>query len=631
MGLITTRGSIKFSDGFEDPVSSDPPVINNFSASINPDNINQFTLYFSVDNYKTLVLEKSFIDINGNTVADSILNTDVARKTSIVDNKNKIYRIKFKLTAQNKNGSAIKEIEPIEVGTDQLNVFESSLFSNFEIERPSNAYDLVNVKVTLLKLDTFNINDLESLELRYKRQDFLNDLFINLDFKSPSSRVDNKNESGNIISYSFVFKNIQIKRPVIGGFFNFYAKIRVKNFETQDSETKTLYFEDLSQSNSNLLPQGSFPNAVIKDKSTSLRYELLVKFSEIYISEKDIVTTSNEIKGNPYNAFSHAFLDTKNFAGLSINNFLMNNSAGDAYLFYYEFNNELQSGETKGYFYPACVSEILPCIIVNKIEESTDSLILFWKINNNFFSYSFFNNYVSVTTLSLKVKLQYKNSSGNYEDLTSPFYIEESKHFDTSSQKFIVKIDKTQIKNITLFNSVTESDNTNDNLKIVILSHETLCSTPGQATKQLTFDKLLIPHEWIYIAYDKYISRDPIVRDANNKKITLNIDDYSLRGIRLPEKGFKIFETVKVRKLERSNQTDFFTTEDLKILYKLSSEVSSFYSDPIIEGTINSIVLPKIPDDVFLIAPTVNVPPPNLKTLENWIACTTGNRLNRKV
>ena len=121
MGLITTRGSIKFSDGFEDPVSSDPPVINNFSASINPDNINQFTLYFSVDNYKTLVLEKSFIDINGNTVADSILNTDVARKTSIVDNKNKIYRIKFKLTAQNKNGSAIKEIEPIEVGTDQLN------------------------------------------------------------------------------------------------------------------------------------------------------------------------------------------------------------------------------------------------------------------------------------------------------------------------------------------------------------------------------------------------------------------------------------------------------------------------------------------------------------------------------
>ena len=201
-----------------------------------------------------------------------------------------------------------------------------------------------------------------------------------------------------------------------------------------------------------------------------------------------------------YNAFSHAFLDTKNFAGLSINNFLMNNSAGDAYLFYYEFNNELQSGETKGYFYPACVSEILPCIIVNKIEESTDSLILFWKINNNFFSYSFFNNYVSVTTLSLKVKLQYKNSSGNYEDLTSPFYIEESKHFDTSSQKFIVKIDKTQIKNITLFNSVTESDNTNDNLKIVILSHETLCSTPGQATKQLTFDKLLIPHEWIYIA-----------------------------------------------------------------------------------------------------------------------------------
>jgi len=617
MGLITTRGSVKFSEGLEDSASSNPPVINNFSVSINSDDINKFTLYFSVDNYETLILEKSFIGADGNIVPDSISNTNITRRTSVVDNKNKIYRTKFKLTAQNKNGLVSKEIEPIEVGTGQLNIFESSLFSNFEIERPSNAYDLVNIKVTLLKLDTFNINDLESLELRYKRQDFLSDLFINLDFKSPFSRVDNKNESGNIISYSFVFKNIQIKRPVIGGFFNFYTKIRVKNFETQNSETKALYFEDLSQSNNNLLPQGSFPNAVIKDKSTSLRYELLVKFSEVYVSQKDIETKSDGVTNPKYNAFSHAFLDTKNFAGLQVDNFLIPDSTGSGFLFYYEFNDKLISGETKGYFYPACVSEILPCIIVNKTEEVTDSLILFWKINNNFFSYSFFNNYVSITTLSLKVKLQYKNSSGNYEDLTSPFYIEELKHFDTSSQKFIVKIDKTQIKNITLFNSVNELDNTNDNLKIVILSHETLCSAKGYSTKQLTFDKLLIPHEWIYIAYDKYIPRNSIVRDANNKKITLNIDDPSLRGIRLPEKGFKIFETVQVKTLQKVSQTDFETTQTLKILYKLSSEVSSFYSDPIIEGTINSIVLPKIPDDVFLIAPTVNVPPPNLKTLEN--------------
>jgi hypothetical protein len=49
----------------------------------------------------------------------------------------------------------------------------------------------------------------------------------------------------------------------------------------------------------------------------------------------------------------------------------------------------------------------------------------------------------------------------------------------------------------------------------------------------------------------------------------------------------------------------------------LSCSFDSFYIDPIREGTVTAIVLPSVPSDVFLVAPKVVIPPPNLKKIGN--------------
>jgi hypothetical protein len=117
-------------------------------------------------------------------------------------------------------------------------------------------------------------------------------------------------------------------------------------------------------------------------------------------------------------------------------------------------------------------------------------------------------------------KLQYKEN-GSYVDITDQFAIER-KHFQNSTQKFIIEIKNTQSTKIGLFALIKDSDNATDNLKIVITSHTVLCSTKQVSSKVLTFNKLLIPNQWKYIAYDKYISRDGNIRSEKDKKINLN-------------------------------------------------------------------------------------------------------------
>ena len=608
---ITTRGSIKFSEGNEDPTSSSLPNIYNFEVAFDADNINRFVLYFSVGNCASLALEKSLIDENGSVVGEVDKSQIVVGTLSKVFNKDKKYKTKFKLIATNKNGSVSEELEPIDVGTGDLNIFTTNLITSFSAERSTNSYDEVDIKITITNIDDFNIQDLDQLELRYKRQDFSNYLSVILDNKI--NKLQNLDASGNVLSYSYEFKKVRIIRQSIGGFFNFLCRVTVKNFQSQDTDSLIVYFPDLSVSQPSLVKNSSFPEAEISNPKApaSLRYEFLVKFSEAFTHQKNAVYKENEETTKADAAFGHRFLDSDRVTGLGYDDLLIIDES-DQYLFSYEFNNGKESG-TKGYIYPASVSDILPCIIVSN---DGNSIVLFWKINDNFFDYSMMKGAVSITTTEFKAKLQYKEN-GSYVDITKEFAIER-KHFQNSTQKFIIEIkgnDSTTTRK-DLFNLIKESDNATDNLKIVITSHTVLCSTKLVSSKILTFNKLLIPNQWKYIAYDKYISKAPNVTNSTDKTVSLDLDDLSLRGIRLPEKGFKKFDTILgIRNLVKTSVQTYVFEYDLSIFYKLSCSFDSFYQDPIREGTINAIVLPKIPDDTFLVAPKVTIDPPNFKAI----------------
>ena len=120
-----------------------------------------------------------------------------------------------------------------------------------------------------------------------------------------------------------------------------------------------------------------------------------------------------------------------------------------------------------------------------------------------------------------------------------------------------------------------------------------------------------MPHEWQYICYNKFIGRNGQARIG--EKLSLSVRSPYLRGIRLPEEGFARYDEL-TSLTERANKTT--SVFDFKIFYKLSSETKAFYSDPILKGTVNSIELPSLPDDVFLIPPILTINKPNLVTKE---------------
>ena len=613
---ITTRGLIKFSEGNEDPTSSALPVIHSFEVKMDPVNRNSYRLYFSVDNCSGLELEKSLIDENQSVVGkvDKSQIVVASGKTGILFNKDKKNKTKFKLIAENKNGSVSKELEPIDIGTDDLNVLATDLITSFSVERSANSYNEVDIKITIAKIDAFNIEDLEQLELRYKRQDFLNYLSVILDKKIDKS--ENLDASEKVVSYSYKFEGIEIEREKIGGVFDFLCRVTVKNLQSQDTVSLTVYFSDLTVTQPSLIKNSFFPEANLSDSPAALRYEFLVKFYQIFTHTKkiiDISRTDENDRAEAPSKFDYKFLDSDRVAGLDSDKFLIVDESNQS-LFSYEFNNKKQSG-TKGYVYPACVSDILPCIKViskKEVANSNDSVVLFWKINDNFFDYSMMKGKISISTIEFKAKLQYKENE-SYVDITKEFAIER-KNFQNSTQKFIIEIKDIQSTRKDLFNLIKETDNKTDNLKIVVTSHTVLCSAKQVGSKTLTFNKLLIPDQWKYIAYDKYISEAPNVRNLRDKTISLDLDDLSLRGIRLPEKGFKKFDTISdIRSLEKTYVRQY----DLEVFYKLSCSFDSFYTDPIREGTVTAIVLPSIPNDVFLVAPKVVIPPPNLNTITN--------------
>lgn len=614
----TSPKSYQIAVNREDPGTASLPTVNlQFEPyTSNPDKFNAIII---VLNSLTAVLEKQVFSIGKDGEEYQIGNSeffDVQNTRFKTFEKDRVYQLRFILTASNSVGSVSTEVFKIDPANVTVIDLPDQVIVDFTISREANTYDLVNSQLTLGITEFFDISKLFKLELFYKRKDFQS--WRSIDLSKTNFKLLN-GANGKPEGYLFDYKKQSIIRTNIGGFFDFYIKVSFNENTAQNTEVKTLFFDNINNTEPQRQTDSSVSTDIIDiDNPATVRYEILTKFSEIYTISNNSVTVDQNaetIKQNDNK--EHYFLDTTVYKGLSADVHAIRNP-GDIYLFYYEANSSKKTSETKGHFYPASVSEINPCIITNKDGNQNKSIVLYWKINDNFFEYSFFENNISIATTLFQVKLQYY-SSGSYVDLTDPITItkdgSQNKKFGFFSkyQKFIMSIERSDLLpgKDSIFDVIDELDNNNYNLRLLVVRHDVDCFYYN-AYKSYSFDKMLIPHQWKYIAYDKYISNDS--RTVSDKKINLDLNDAALRGIRLPTAGFYEYDKLTDIKTfsSDSNGNSSITTSNLKILYKLACEYDVFYRDPVLEGTINSILLPSIPKDVFLIPPTLKIPPPNL-------------------
>lgn len=626
MGIKTTaRKTYPIAANTEDPGTlSLPEASLNIQSYIN--NLDKFNVVIVALNASSAILSKQFfiVDKDEEILIGSPEIFDVHNLKFKTFEKDRVYSSRFILQASNSIGTV--ETPPQDVGPINTIIdLPDEVILDFSLLREPKTYDLVNLKLVLNKTDQFSIANLFKLELVYKRRDFESWKIVTL---SKDKYFTLKSENGDIIGYRFNFDKQPIIRSDSGGFFDFYIRVSFSEKTSQDTQTKTLFFDNVDNTQPQRPVDSSISTNIIDlENPATLRYEIYAKFSEVHtITNNSSSVNQNGEASRPDDSYSNSFLDTEYYKGLSIGNYYFRNADNQDF-FYYEFNNYTDKIGTKGYFYPACVSEIHPCIITNKEGTGNKSIVLYWKINNDFFDYTFFEGKISIKTTLFQVKLQYYYL-GSYQDLTNVITITEdpttistteNKKFGFFSkyQKFVLSIERdvdVLPSKKDIFNKITESkDNSNSNLRILVVKHEVDC-TANNLTKSRSFDKMLMPPSWRYIAYDKYIPSDGNIRSQNDKKINLDLNSPVLRGIRVPEAGFYKFDelTGLTSRFSDSNGNSSITTFDFKILYKLSCEYDVFYRDPVLEGTVNGIILPSLPKDVFLIPPSLKIPPPNL-------------------
>lgn len=606
MSQIKTRGSINFYEGGEDIGNTNPPVISNFQSNISG---NDVTISFAVSNYTNIRLTIQFINDDGSVAssADSIdLTAGISKRYTF--SKNLEYKTRVYIEASNSIASVDYTSEKYDKAVEPPKQIEE-LINSLSIIKTNNSFDKIDIALSLNKIDNVSYDPSKiKISLLSKRQDFKAWKIQAL--IAEAKQIFSNDINKIVIGYDFSFLGLRFTRTSIGGFFNFQIKVSIEGYADSYTEIKTIFFDDLPPVVNDTDASSTFPNAEIQDKFASLRYEIEARFTQVYVSMLN-VDDPNSVKSKTQQIFTTRFLDSENIPEIGYYDFLLKDGSG-GFSFYYEFNNNKTDGSTKGYMYPASVSEIYPCIIPlkdNQNIQQNHSIVFFWKISPDFFDYYYFRKQISVYTNTLKVKLQFKNSSGVYEDLTEEISLEKAKHFQSSTGKFIISI-KRDSDIITgkenLFNQILESDNSTDKVRFLITEHSVSCSSLYGGAKEFTFDKLLIPPKWTYMTYDKYLPKNPINRNAN--KIKIDLAEFSLRGIRIPDIGFKKLD--KIRNFYQDG-----VSFDLALSYKLSLDFIGLYKDPIVEGTINSIVVPEIPDDVFLIPPKIIVPPPNMKSV----------------
>ena len=617
-----------FQDGNDQGSTSDPIVKLLFKVDLNDAAaLSEIVAYWEVQNavkielivqkvQKNLIYEGKYDDVGDAKIYNVTDLSDQGYRVFL----DKVYSTKISIKATNSIGTETISDPQIINNSRSSGPAVGAIYnesSGFSIEREADSFNLVKGKIVLDKIENFNFNLVKSIQLLYRNELISSWTPITLDIGTSSVTEildDNKDVSG----YSIVFNKIKINVPSIGSAIFFLIKTTATGLGEYFSKERFLFFDSLSLEDS-ANPSNSVPDLSVSQKQpANLRYEIKAKISETYKQAENTQSTRGSVTEKIENSFVHLFSDFEKFKGKSyvqesIVNIFVDGNYFDGF-FYETTSSSSVSNNYRGFVYPACVSEIFPCINIIKDQNGvTSDVILFWKIIEDFYNYSFFDNAINILTKELIVSVQYFDGSV-YRTLLDSVSLKlgNNNNYNIDEDKFAIRLKRSAVDQayLSLFDKISNLDNKTSNLKVKIEKHSVTCTSPFRSV-DYSFNKLLLPPSWTYIVYDEFIGSRS--RNAKNNTISFDLDDYALRGIRLPDRGFKEFDKIEsMVYLANDNQGSAFIRQNTKILYKLSSEAKAFYTDPIREGTITYINLPVKPDEVFLIAPKVQLPEPNI-------------------
>ncbi len=623
------QGTIPISqDGDDQGSTSDPIVKLLFGIDLNEaSTLSEIVAFWTVSNAVKieLIVQKVQKNITSESEYDNVGPAFIYNVTELKEGYkvalDRIYSTQISVRATNSIGTVVTSDPQIINNSKNTTPAIGAIYngdSGFSIERESNSFNIVKGKVVLDKIEDFDFKLVKSIQLLYKNEIAASWTPITLDIGSASVNEilnDNKDVSG----YSVIFNKIKINVPSIGSAIFFMVKTTATGLGDYFSKERFLFFDSLSLENS-ASPSNTVPDLTVNQKQpAALRYEIKAKISETYKQSENSTYLRGSETGKLDNSFIHLFSDFDKFKGKTSDQEAVANLFVDGEYFtgfYYEATSKSSiSNNYRGLVYPACVSEILPCINIIKDDKSglTTEVILFWKIIEDFYNYSFLNASVSVSTTDLQVSVQYYDGSAYQTILnTTSLKIGNTKNYNIDEDKFVLSLKRSEVDQayLSLFDKISKLDNKTANLKIKIEKHNVTCVSPYRSV-DYSFNNLLLPPTWNYLVYDEFIGSSS--RNYANNTISFNLDSLVLRGIRLPDRGFKQYDKIEgMTYLSIDNQGSAIITQTVKTLYKLTSETKAFYTDPIREGTITYIDLSVKPDDVFLIAPKVQLPSPNI-------------------
>lgn len=542
---------------------------------------------------------------------------DQPNETNYTYNLEQNYNLKFYIEIS-KDGVVSKTSNEVIVspkglifeGGDQIlteSIFGSvdGVIYDLRLRRKPRTFNIIDGLITFAKTTNFIYEDIQSVDLYYRSAAETNWSKVeNFVYQRGTDVLGS--QSKEVVGYTINFDNLQIDVPTEGSTLEFYVEIASKNLNPQTSSTKTLRFTPLSPTQSLIGSNNSIALHPKPYKPAGLRYEVKTVISESYYEVDKGATESVAAEKD----FYHFFSDEDDFGGIEYP--LPNGPAStftidgqdQANRFVYEADYGSDSEENyKGFIYPASISEILPCINVIGSGEQKQ-VKLSWKIIDDFFDYQLYAGQLRIVTTELKVNIKYYNSgTSSYGNLISNLTLSSSNYI-SNSNTFVFIITTNELEgNSDLFAEISVDDNATDNLIIEIVSHKVDCTINDEGLRSYNFNKLLLPPRWTHIVYDRFIS-DYSERNSDG---TLSLDIYSkkLRGIKLPDRGFKVFDTVK-------NVKRLGTLDTYKIIYKLTTQTNATYLDPIREGTITYVDIGQQPDNVFLVPPILNLPDPNI-------------------